>query len=230
GIYGPDTVIYLRTGPNPLDPLGRGVGIGHGLSDNVSATEAMEQTIRSTYQRGGVPVGLIGVDSGDGVPSDLEDVQKKLEARHSGPANAGKLEVVSGKVTSSAVSANFRDLDAANLAAMMRESLRQILRIPREVMGDSSQSTRAATEAARVHAFDFAVRPILEGLRAEMQAKLAPLYDVSAIIEYEVESPSQSDLAVQLATNAVTCSAFGVEEVRGLAGFPRKLAPGDRRL
>src|SRR5690606_11471202 len=141
-----------------------------------------------------------------------------------------KFLVVNGKVTGFAIPVSFRDLDAANIAQGMREHLRQTLRIPRELMGESAQSTRAATEAARVHAFEYAIAPLLEALRAELQQKLAPVFDASALIDYTVTSPAQSDIAQTLATNAVTCNAFTVQEIRSLAGMPREIPKGEVRL
>lgn len=230
GHYDERSIVWLKTSPNPLDPLGRGVGVGHALADLLSGAEAMETTVRATFQRGGAPVGIIAVESGNDDPLALGDLQDKIQAEFSGADNAGKVLVASGKVSGYAMPVNFRDLTANDLLNEARESLRKALRLPAEILGDASSSTRAATEAAQNHAFDHAVKPQLEALRAEMQDKLAPLFDASALIEYELESPRATDLAMQLMTNPVTANLFTEGEVRRTAGFTQPSPTDGKRV
>lgn len=230
GAFDSQSIVWLKTSPNPLDPLGRGVGVGHALADLLSAAEAMETTVRATFQRGGAPTGIIGVEAAGDDPQALGDLQDRIQAEFTGASNAGKVLVASAKVSGYAMPTNFRDLTANDLLNEARESLRKALRLPAEILGDASSSTRAATEAAQNHAFDHAVKPQLEALRAEMQDKLAPLFDASALIEYDLESPRATDLAMQLMTNPVTANLFTEGEVRRTAGFTQPSPTDNRRV
>src|SRR5690606_25355820 len=52
GVYPSASIVWLKV-PSPLKPHGRGVGVAHHLSTEISALDAMSRTLQAIYQRGG---------------------------------------------------------------------------------------------------------------------------------------------------------------------------------
>jgi len=216
----PTEVVHIKRA-DPLEPLGRGVGLGHGIGSELDASEHVTSTIRATYARGGIPSAVVGIDQGQMMddPNAVDDIKAKIEQEHSGPENAGKMLFTNGKVTLASVGANLRDLDAAAIKRQLEAHLRQVYRIPPELLGDLSGSNRATAEAAKYHLAEYVVFPLLCLIRDELQHRLVPQIDPTVVLDFEDPRPASGERVEKFMTSAVTAPAFSMNEVRAFVGL-----------
>ncbi|MFP2961835.1 phage portal protein [Myxococcus sp. 1LA] len=206
---------------DPENPLGRGAGRGVALGDQLDTMEAIDQATKSTFERGGMPTAIVGVDSKredfEGEEA-AEDLEKRYKAEFNGPASAGKLWFAPAGVTIAQVAINYRELQADELAKSMRAYVRQVFNVPPELVGDTSSSNRSTSEAAKYHLAEYAVAPRLEFLLAWFQHCLVPLIDRDVILDYEDPRPQEFERIFRAMTTPIA-EAFEFNEVRTFAGY-----------
>ncbi|WP_141620091.1 phage portal protein [Myxococcus sp. AB036A] len=206
---------------DPENPAGRGTGRGTALGDQLDTMEALDQATRATFERGGLPTAIVGLDSkrddfeGEEAADDLE---KRYKAEFNGPANAGKVWFAPGGVTLAQVAVNYRELQAEELAKSLRGYVRQVYNVPPELVGDTSSSNRSTSEAAKYHLAEYAVAPRLEFLLAWFRHRLVPLVDADVILDYEDPRPQELDRIFRAMTTPIT-EAFTFNEQREFAGY-----------
>lgn len=208
---------------DPLNPEDRGAGAGMALGDELDTSEAIARATKATFERGGIPSAIVGIDGGSGgAGSDMEeavdDLRKDFESQFAKPENAGRMWFVRGKATIAEVRVSFRELQTEELKKGLLDYIRQTFNVPPELVGDLSASNRATSEDAKYTLADFAVLPRLEFWRTWFQHCLVPLVDRDAILDYEDPRPQQWERVFRLMTTAPT-QAFTWNEVRVLAGY-----------
>ncbi|QDE94095.1 portal protein [Myxococcus xanthus] len=219
---------------DPDNPEDRGSGAGMALGDELDTAEAIARATKSTFERGGIPAGIVGIDSRNGDAEELseavDDLRKDFESQFSSPENAGRMWFVRGGATIAEVRVNFRELQTEELKKGLLDYIRQTFNVPPELVGDLSASNRATSEDAKYTLADFAVLPRLEFWRTWFQHCLVPLVDRDAILDYEDPRPQQWERVFRLMTTAPT-QAFTWNEVRVLAGYqPDPELEGQRPL
>lgn len=213
-------VVHVKR-PDPAEPLGRGVGLGLGVGDEIDSIEHVSTTIRSIYGRGGVPSVVVGIEQGQGMddPAAPSKLEKKILDSHAGPENAGKMLVTNGKVTVAGVPVSLKDLDAAAIHQQLTVYLRQVYRVPPELMADIGSASRATSEAAKYHLAEFVVFPLLGLIRDQLQHQLVPQVDADLLLDFEDPRPTAADRIQLFMTNATTAPAFSLNEVREFVGY-----------
>ncbi|EPX62539.1 hypothetical protein D187_008727 [Cystobacter fuscus DSM 2262] len=211
-------MVWLRH----LDPdnlHARGVGRGLALGDELDASEAIQQTLKSTFERGGLPAAIVGVDggtAGDG-EDEVEDLRAKYEERFSGPDSAGLVWFVNGKTTLSQVQQDFRALQLVEAEKSLRDYVRQVYNVPPELVGDLTSANRSTSEEAKYTLAEYATLPRLEFLRTEYQLHLVPLVDRDAVLDYDDPRPHSWERRLKAMTSAYGPHVF-MNEARELAG------------
>ncbi|WP_238539708.1 phage portal protein [Corallococcus macrosporus] len=206
---------------DPENPLGRGVGRGTALGDQLDTMEAIDKATKGTFERGGLPHAVVGLDSKH---EDFErqeaadDLEKRFKEEFRGPENAGKVWFTPGGVTLAQVAINYRELQADELAKSLRSYVRHVYNVPPELVGDTSSSNRSTSEAAKYHLAEYAVAPRLEFLLAWFQHRLVPLIDADVILDYEDPRPQEFERVFRAMTTPIT-EAFEFNEARAFAGF-----------
>ncbi|QSQ19316.1 phage portal protein [Pyxidicoccus parkwayensis] len=216
---------------DPENPLGRGAGRGMALGDQLDTLEAIDRAAKSTFDRGGLPTAVVGLDSKrEDFEADeaADDLEKKFKEEFSGPANAGKVWFAPAGVSLAQLAVNYRELQADELATSLRAYVRHTYNVPPELVGDTSSSNRSTSEAAKYHLAEYAVAPRLEFLLAWFQHRLVPLVDADVILDYEDPRPQEFERVFRAMTTPIT-EAFTFNEARTFAGFQPLPELGDKR-
>jgi len=207
---------------DPENPMGRGVGRGIALGDELDTSEAIQRGRKVTFERGGLPAAVVGVEQGPdgdaGLGGGVEDLQKKYEESFTGPDNVAKVLFVTGKTTLSAVQQDFRALQMDEVEKGLRAYMRQCYNVPPELVGDLSSSNRSTADAAKYTLAQHATLPRLEFLRAWWALKLVPLVDRDAFLDYHDPRPQEFERVLKAMTAAPN-PAFYMNELRELAGY-----------
>lgn len=202
---------------DPDNPEGRGAGRGLALGDELDTAQAIQVARKVTFERGGLPPAVIGVE-GENAEDELEDLEKKYEEKHTGPENVGRLLFVTGKTTLSAVQQDFRALQMDEVEKGLRAYVRMCFNVSPELVGDLSSSNRSTADAAKYILAQHATLPRLEFLRSWWALKLVPQVDRDAILEYDDPRPQEFE-RVLAAMTASPNPAFYMNELRELAGY-----------
>ncbi|WP_224364218.1 phage portal protein [Hyalangium versicolor] len=213
-------MVWLKR-PDPRNPEARGVGRGSALADEVDTREAIAHATRATFQRGGIAAAVVSVDSKSedvDVETAVDELEKKYKAEHEGPDNTGKVWFVPGNATLAQVQVNFRELQMAELDKALRDYIRECFNVPAEIMGVQSGSTRATSEEAKYTLADRATAPLLSFIVAELNHKLVPLLDSTAVLEADDPRPESWERTHQVLTSAPN-EGFSWNEVRTFAGY-----------
>lgn len=222
GHFPASEVIWLRT-PDVAAPHGRGLGMGQALGDQLDTIEALEKALRATFVRGGMPGAVVSYQAGENeILGDeaLEDMQRKFEAAFYGPENANRIFFTNGKTTVSPINTtDLKQLQGQELHKALRDAVRMCFGVPAEMLGDAGTSNYAASLAAKYTLADHVILPKLEQIRTELQARLVPLVDASAVLTFDDPRPASHERAQALMTSTITASAFLKNEARTMAGL-----------
>lgn len=206
---------------DPANPEGRGVGRGQAMGDELDAQEAIEHTIRTTFQRGGLPAAIVGVDSKNGasVEDAVEDLEKRYTESHTGPHNQGKVFFAPGNVTMQALQSNLQHLQMVEAHKALRDYTRHTFGVSPELVGDLTSANRSTSEEAKYTLAEYVTSPRLEFLAAELNHHLVPLVDRDALLVPDDPRPQSWERTLKAMT-----SAFGphvkMNEARALGGLP----------
>lgn len=214
-----DIVIHLRH-LDPEDPLGRGVGTGFALGDELDSDEYVARFVKNSFFNQMVPPFIIGIEGGnfEANAPGLKRWKEELSRTHGGPDNAGKALITNGKLTAQRLDTTFKDIALVDLRKFLMDFVRMTYGIPPEIVGDISSSNKATSFAAMEHFATQVTVPRLEFLRAALQKWLLPLFDdETAILDFE--SPVPADREHRLRVMGTMPAAFSYDEWRGLADF-----------
>lgn len=210
-------VIALRM-LDPDDPLGRGIGPAFALGDELDCDEYAARFTKNFFYNSAVPAAVVSIEGlSDANAPAVRAFKESLEREHRGPERAGKLLVTSGKTSFARLDTSLKDMQFVELRRFLMEFVRQVYRVPPEIVGDISNSNRATAFAARELLAEQAVLPRLEFLRTELQARLVPQFGNDLVLEYD--SPVPADRDHQLAVMSRMPEAFSYDEWRALAGL-----------
>jgi HK97 family phage portal protein len=219
-----DDVIHIKR-LDPLEPTGRGTGIGIALGDEIDTIEAISRTVKATFRRGGMPAGVVSVERAAGEEEEaqdaVEDLQKRFEAGHTGPENAGKLAFVPGHVHVAKLNSSLADDQTVSVLERIEARVRQCIGVPKELVGADNGGDRNKAEAAAYTLADQVLLPLCEFIRDSLQLKLVPKIDPAVILECEDPRPSQKDRVIAAMT-ATLNPAFEYNELRESVGYEPK--------
>lgn len=210
---------------DPLDPTGRGSGLGLSLADEIDTIEAISNTIRNVFKRGGVPAGVVSVERQVGEEDDAQDaaddLQKRFETGFTGPNNAGKMAFVGGHVHIARLTSNLTDDQTVAVLDKTEDRIRECLGVPKELLGAAESGDRDKAESAKYTLADQVLLPRIEFLRDFLQQKLVPFIDPALILEIEDPRPSVQDRVIEAMTAQLN-PGFEYNELRRTVGFEPK--------
>lgn len=220
-------VVWIKM-PNAFDPYGRGLGVTHGMGDDLESDELAAKYTRNFYHNGGRPDILI---TGEGMDrTQSERLQQKWRERLVGVARRFVPFFLPGSnIQVREISQEFDFSGIVELRKFCRDQVFQVHGIPPEVMGVIENSNRATIEGADLQFAKHAQVPRIEAMRDALQSDLVPRFDDRIILDYE--NPVQEDKEHQL--NAVKAApyAFDVDEIRAIADHePMNDGNGTRRM
>jgi HK97 family phage portal protein len=210
-----EDVVWFRE-LDPSNPFGRGIGLGESLGDEIETDEYTSKMLKSFFLNRGKPDLLVAVKGAK--EPELKRAKAKFEEQHRGFWKAFRSFWHSGEVTVHELQTSFNEMQLSNLRTWERDIVVNVFGVPPEVLGILANSNRATvTESLRIFASEVLI-PRLEFMRAEMQAKLVPLYDERIVLDYE--SPMPDDEELRLKALALAPWAIDRGEWRQLVGFP----------
>jgi HK97 family phage portal protein len=219
-----DDVIHIKR-IDPLEPTGRGTGVGIALGDEIDTIEAISRTVKSTFLRGGMPAGVVSVERAAGEEDEAEDavndLKKRFEDGFTGPQNAGKMAFVPGHVHIARLNSTLADDQTVSVLERIEARVRQCIGVPKELVGADNGGDRNKAEAAAYTLADQVLLPLCEFIRDSLQLKLVPKIDPSVILECEDPRPSQKDRVIAAMTAALN-PAFEYNELRASVGYEPK--------
>lgn len=217
GRISPDQMLHIRH-PDPADPMGRGVGKGFTLGDELDTDEYAARFAKNYFYNNAIPAAVIsieGMPSGDNAAAKL--FKENLAKNHGGPDNAGKVMVTGGKATIARLDTDFQKMDLRALRKGGQDFVRMVFNVPPETVGDMTSSNKAAAWAAGDTFARRCIVPRAEFFRTEFQLRLMPrLGGPDDFLDYA--SPVPEDREHELRVMGTFPSAFTYNEARDLAG------------
>lgn len=212
------SIIHIRE-LDPANPLGRGVGAGFVLGDELDTDEYAARFVKNAFFNNMLPASVIALEGatlGAKDPSALA-LKEAFSREHKGADNAGKTAITNGKMTFARLDTPFKDMQLVQLREFLRDAVRMAFRVPPEVIGDMSSSNKATAFAAREVFAEQAVKPRMEFLRAAFQKWLVPLVGDDVVLHFD--SPTPADAEMSFRVMATVPSAFTYNEWRATAGL-----------
>lgn len=210
-------VVHLRH-LDPDDPLGRGIGSGFALGDELDTDEYAARFTKNSFWNNMVPAFIASIDGlNDPGAAQAKAFKEDLGRNYQGPEKAGKILITSGKLTLQRLDTTFKDIALVDLRKFLMGFVRMTYRIPPEIVGDISSSNRATAFAAREIFAEQVVKPRAEFFQKAWQKWVMPLFgDEGAILDFE--SPVPADRERSLRVMGLMPSAFSFDEWRAEAG------------
>jgi len=194
-----DDIVWFKD-VNLSNPRGRGTGLGQSLGDEIETDEYASKFLKTWFQNRAKPEMIISVE-GASKPA-LEDAKRRFEQEHRGYRAAHKTFWTPGKLIIKELQQKFSDMELSLLRKDQRDITNQTFGVPPEIMGIIDNSNRATIDAA-MYIFQRAViMPRLEFFRAELQAKMAPLYDPRLIVGFESPIDADKDRQIEIMKGA----------------------------
>lgn len=189
-----EDVIWFRD-LDPANPFGRGIGLGESLGDELETDEYASKMLKTFFQNRGKPDMLVAVKGAK--VEELRRAKQKFEEQHRGFSRAFRSFWHSGDVTVHELQSSFNEMELAKLRTWERDIVVNVFGVPPEILGILANSNRATvTEARRIFASEVLI-PRLEFMRAEMQAKLVPMFDDRILLDYESPEPDDEEMQLQ---------------------------------
>jgi hypothetical protein len=193
-LFGQWEVIWSKD-PNPLDPYGRGSGIGMTLGDEIETDEYAAKFLKSFFLNSARPELIIGVE-GASKPV-LDEAAAQYNNQFGRFWNSAKTWWHSGKVTVQELTGKIRDMQMVELRKAQRDVVGITYGVPPEMRGITENANRATITVADYIYQSQVVVPRLELLRSELQAKLIPLYDDRYVLDYVSPIPEDKELQLE---------------------------------
>lgn len=207
-------VVWLRD-PDPENPYGRGTGVAEALGDELETDEFAAKYVKNWFFNGGMPSAIVAYEGID--KEGLKRAEERWHQLHSGYQNAHRIHFSAGKMNAQKLDSSFREQEIGPLRKNQRDTVAQVFGVPPEIIGIIENSNRSTIDAA-AYIYTLGVEfPRCEFLRAELQAKLVPMFDPTLCLEAEVSIPD--DEARRLEVLRAMPGAFSLNEWRGEAGY-----------
>lgn len=200
--------------PHPLNPFGRGTGLGMALGDELETDEYAARHTKQWFFNSARP-DLAVTFEGASEP-EIRRAEQHWANRHQGFWRAFKPYFSNRKMDIKEIGHTFREMQLTDLRQQERDVIIQTFGVPPEILGIVERSNRATIESADFIMAKHVTIPRLEFQREVLQERLVPEYDPRLVLDYE--SPLEEDR--QFALEAATAApwALMVDEWRELQG------------
>ena len=211
-----DEMIYLRN-PDPLNPYGRGTGVGETLADELDTDEYAAQYIKNFFGNGAItPFIMSFVDEKNA--DNLKTYRLHWDQHHRTVTGKGhRPEFVNGHIQVERFDSAF-DTKMLDLRNHERDIVIQTFNVPPEIVGVTEASNRAKIETARIIFAADVIVPRREAKRAWLQRTIVDAIDDRLILGYPSPVPEDKEVKREFMTAAPY--NFPVDEWQRSAGVP----------
>lgn len=205
--------------PDPNSIYGEGQGTASSLLDEIFIEETSGEIIASHLKNGAIPPYIIGMNTDEDTGKAFK---KKWETEHTGPANRGKpLFAGTSEIKALKLMDSFKDLGLLEVRSHEAEVIRQVYKIPPELIGKLENSNRATIEAAEQIYCKMVLLPKLEYEKEFWNNNLIkPLYGKEYELDFVDPSPEDKEYKLQVMEKAPSL-AFELNDWREAAGYER---------
>lgn len=208
-------VIWIRE-PDPENPYGRGTGFAEALSDDLDADEFAAKQVKTYFFNSSLPSAIVTI-KGAG-KDEVPRIQESFAAKFQNFWKANRTHFTNGDVTVNRLDTSFKDMDLVNLRKAERDTVRQVLGVPPEILGILDSSNRSTIDSADFLMAKHVVAPRLFRLRDGINHWLVPQFG-DPTIEADFDNPIPDDRDFALKAMQQAPSAFTKDEIRKLSGF-----------
>jgi HK97 family phage portal protein len=187
----PQWEIIWGKDPDPLDPYGRGIGIGQTLGDEIETDEFAAKFIKNFFVNGGRPELIVSLEKA--TRSTLEAARAKFEGLYGRYSNAHKTFWHDGKMEVKELTGKICDMQYVELRKAQRDTIGTTFHVPPEQRGIIENSKRSTIEGSDYIYQSKVIVPRLEHMRSELQYKLIPLYDDRLVLDFVSPVPEDKE-------------------------------------
>ena len=225
-IFELDELFWQKGLPNLQQPLGRGVGFGTVLQDEVQSDEAAARYETAFFKNGAKPefvITLLGAnDARAKVFSDRWDKRFRGAEKGFRPVifNAESKDAQLPEITE--LSQRFKDIGVSEFRRFEQDIIRQTFAVPPEILGVVDNANRATITAAELIMEKYVVKPRLRMWEDDWNQYIVPLFDSSGRLKVRAEAsiPKDKEHVREIMKNHPY--AFTINETREEAGFPAR--------
>lgn len=221
-------VVFIKD-VDPLDPYGRGAGIGRALIDELLADEGAAKHTAATFRNDAVPRTIItGAKESPLESEDITRIEELWLQKYGGAENAGQPFFSRRELMVNRLAMGFADLDMRNIREFERDIIISVFGVPPELVGVLQNSNRATIESAEFLFTKHVVVPRLEAQRVAINDQLAWQYDTN--LEAGYENPVDEDMAFRADMMKARGDAFTLDEIRESTGLDPLPEEAGRRI
>lgn len=225
-IYEMDELFWQKGLPDLRRPLGRGIGFGDVLADELQADEFAARFESSFFLNGAKPEFIISLL---GSSDDRADTfEQRWKQRFQGPQkgfqpvifNSEDINAQLPEITE--LTQRFKDVGVSKFREWEHEIIRRTIGVPPEVMGIVENSNRATIESAELIMAKYVVTPRCKQWEDDWNTHIVPLFDPSGRTQVHAKVPMPEDKEHTRTIMKNHKEAFTVNEIRKAAGqMPR---------
>lgn len=213
--YDEDQIIHVKS-PDPLHPLGRGVGMAKSLATEIDTDENAAQFTAARFNNFALPSFLVGVEGAQ--KEDLERAKKTFIRDYQGARKAFLTHWHPGKVQVQNLTPNFKELQLIELRKFERNTILQKNQIPPEIIGIVENSNRSTIDAADYFYKSRVIVPRMNILQSAFTQHLLRAYGDSKNLILHYENPIPEDRQHVLSVMKEVPESFTINEWRAQAG------------
>lgn len=213
----PSEFMFWFKDPDPVDPYGRGSGIGTSLADELDGDEYAAKLLKHVLANKGFVDMMVAV-SGSNVET-LRDLEQVYNNRHRGFWNTGRaLFFDADRIEAKTVSQTLNELQLLNFRTWEWDALRETFGVPPELLGKMQNSNRATADTAK----SIYGERVLDPLMQEFIAAITPFMSFWPGLEgyelgFESFVPENADYKLEVMKS--NPGAFSINDWRVTAGF-----------
>lgn len=213
----PENAVLWLNDPDPINPYGRGSGIGEALADEFETDEHAAKHLSSWFKNHAMASHLIGVKGGNNDDA-LDEAEARWHEKHAGPFRNNRVQFHNGELDVVRLDDKFSDMEIVDVRRYEATISRETWNTPPEVVGHLDNSNKAAIVEALKFFGLLVLTPRCEFERAEYQSKLIPFYPDADRLLVDFDDPVPADKGFQLEAMKAAPWSATVNEWRQLRG------------
>lgn len=219
-------IVWIKY-PDPLNPYGRGTGIGLTLNNELDVDEYAAQTASYMFNNNAIPDFVVSLKGAD--QDSIAAFRQNWLNDHLGYKKRSLPKFTNADLNIQKLSSSFADLEMVEMRKFERDIIRETYGTPPEIVGDNENSNRATiTQAQKLFATNVLI-PRLDMLEDALNAFLVPQFGDNGDVIVLYDSPTPTDVDMESDIKRALPWAFSVNEIRKTAG-EAPLTDGDGTL